>query len=461
VQVWRARRAGARFFSTLPDVRIRTLCLGFVILPFCSTQSQTTPLVDYHQHMFSPAIVALASVTPPPSVDLPPDLDAVVRALGRDPQDPSLLRDLYTDDVWLVQSLDPNGIRGRDSVVAWSIRSMHTPFHLTPVGWSVGGSEGYVTAYVTEGRGESTRHVAYLLLSVRKGRDAHWRIAAEALTASPPPRLSPISASDLVAKLDAAGMRRGLVLSVAYMYGNPNRPPVENEYERVKAENDWTSQQVARYPDRLRAFCSFNPLKDYALDELERCAKDPQLRAGLKLHFGNSDVDLDNPQHVAQLRRVFRAANDLRMPVVVHLHSSVTRQRPWGREEVRIFLNEVLPSAPDIFIQIAHLGGAGGYDEPTDQAVAMFAEAIAQRDPRTRRLYFDVSGMVDPDTPVAMASLMAKRIRQLGVDRILYGTDAGSSSTLASRQGWAAFRQLPLSDADFRTIANDVTPYMR
>ena len=36
------------------------------------------------------------------------------------------------------------------------------------------------------------------------------------------------------------------VLSLAYMYGNPNRPPVEQEYEAVKAENDWTSAQVAK-----------------------------------------------------------------------------------------------------------------------------------------------------------------------------------------------------------------------
>ena len=72
----------------------------------------------------------------------------------------------------------------------------------------------------------------------------------------------------------------------------------------MRAENDWTSQQVSRFSDRLRGFCAVNPLKEYALDELARCAKDPQLHFGLKLHFGNSDVDLDNPIHVEQLRRV-------------------------------------------------------------------------------------------------------------------------------------------------------------
>src|ERR1041384_285379 len=104
-----------------------------------------------------------------------------------------------------------------------------------------------------------------------------------------------ISARDLIALLDTAGIQRALILSVAYTWGKASRAPVENEYEHVKAENDWTAKEVAEYPDRLRAFCSFNPLKPYALEELARCRKSSQLHQGLKLHFGNSDVDFDNP----------------------------------------------------------------------------------------------------------------------------------------------------------------------
>jgi uncharacterized protein len=58
---------------------------------------------------------------------------------------------------------------------------------------------------------------------------------------------------------------------------------------------------VARFTDRLRGFCSVNPLKDYALEEITRCARDPRLRSGLKMHFGNSDVDLGDAKHVARL----------------------------------------------------------------------------------------------------------------------------------------------------------------
>jgi hypothetical protein len=35
---------------------------------------------------------------------------------------------------------------------------------------------------------------------------------------------------------------------------------VQDEYAKMRAENDWTSEQVARFPDRLRGFCGFNAL---------------------------------------------------------------------------------------------------------------------------------------------------------------------------------------------------------
>jgi predicted TIM-barrel fold metal-dependent hydrolase len=269
-----------------------------------------------------------------------------------------------------------------------------------------------------------------------------------------------ISARDLIGLLDSAGIRRALVLSVAYTWGSANRT-VDNEYEKVKAENDWTSKQVAQYPDRLRAFCSFNPLKAYAMDELARCAQDTQLRRGLKLHFGNSDVDLDNPQNVEQVRKVFRAANALRMPIVVHLHTSISKQRNYGRKEALVFLNELLPAAPNVPVQIAHLAGAGDYDVPTDSALKVFVEAIARHDPRVRNLWFDVTSVVIAGIGPSKARLIAMRIRQIGLRRVLYGSDAHGGGNPAPREGWAAFRELPLAQIEFRTIAENLAPYMR
>ncbi|MDQ2945639.1 MAG: hypothetical protein M3Y27_06810 [Acidobacteriota bacterium] len=148
--------------------------------------------------------------------------------------------------------------------------------------------------------------------------------------------------------MDAAGIDRAVVLSAAYGFSNPFKNPGPDEYVRVRAENDWVSQQVARYPRRLTDFCAVNPLRDYALREIERCSKDPNLRSGLKLHFGNCDVNLDIEEHVERTRAVFAAANVHGMSIVVHARPNIDHHRPYGAKQARVFLERLLPAALDI-----------------------------------------------------------------------------------------------------------------
>jgi predicted TIM-barrel fold metal-dependent hydrolase len=272
----------------------------------------------------------------------------------------------------------------------------------------------------------------------------------------------PLAARDLVAMLDAAGIRRAVVLSAAYAFGSPARS-VADEYAKVRAENDWNAAQAAQYPGRLRAFCSFNPLKEYALDELARCAAAPGLERGIKLHFGNSDVQLDNPAHLERLRQVFRAANAHRMAIVLHMRASVSNQRPYGADQARIFLQQLLPMAPDVPVQVAHLAGSGpGYIDPAaDSVMAVLAEALERHDPRTRKLWFDVASLADDDISPPDATRLVRRIRQVGPGRILYGSDAAAGTNLHAREGWAAFRRLPLTDGEFACIAGNVAPYLQ
>ena len=115
-------------------------------------------------------------------------------------------------------------------------------------------------------------------------------LAALMTTTPPVAAVKPRTAADLIEQLDAAGIKRAVVLSTAYVFEQPSRK-AEHAAEKLRRDNDWTSKQVAQFPDRLIGFCGLNPLKDYALDELARCAADPNLRRGLKLHFGNSVID--------------------------------------------------------------------------------------------------------------------------------------------------------------------------
>jgi predicted TIM-barrel fold metal-dependent hydrolase len=270
-----------------------------------------------------------------------------------------------------------------------------------------------------------------------------------------------ITAQNVIELLDKAGIRRAVILSTAYSYGRPGREPA-NEYEAVKAENDWTAAQAALFPKRLVGFCGFNPLKEYALDELARCAKNPNLRHGIKMHFGNSDVQTENPEHFEKLKRVFQAANEQKMAIVVHMRASISLKRPYGPEQARRFL-ELLSFAPDITVQIAHMASSGpGYDDPVAHSVIeVLADAVAKKDPRTRRLYFDVASNAFPTNSPEISALMVRLIRQIGVKRILYGSDAYAAGNLEPLKAWEAFRQLKLSEKEMKTIAKNTAPYLR
>jgi len=273
---------------------------------------------------------------------------------------------------------------------------------------------------------------------------------------------APVTADDVVAQLDSAGIRSAAILSMAYAWGSESLQSGDaEEHARVRAENDWTAAQAGHYPGRLVAFCSVNPLKEYAVAEIDRCAATPALRAGLKLHFANSGVDLRDSGHVRRLRRVFHAADEHRMAIVVHARTTISKQRPYGAEHARVFLETLLPAAPDVPVQIAHLAGSGGYDEDgVDAALGVFVDAIAAKDPRVAKLWFDVSGIALIGNWPRPAARVAERIRQLGVERVLWGADGAAGGTTPTA-AWKAFTETPLTPREIETIRSNVAPYLR
>lgn len=291
--------------------------------------------------------------------------------------------------------------------------------------------------------------------------DHHQHLFSQSRVDFQPSGLKTIMAQDVIELLDKAGIRRAVLLSTAYGYGRPGSEPPD-EYAKVKSENDWNAAQAALFPKRLIAFCSFNPLKEYALDELARCAKSPNLRHGIKLHFGSSDVQTEIPEHFEKLKKVFQAANSQRMAIIVHMRASISKNRPYGPEQARAFL-ELLSFAPDIPVQIAHLASSGpGYNDPPGHTVIkVLADAVAKNDSRTRKLWFDVASNAVPTNSAEVSELLVKLIRQIGVKRILYGTDAALGNNLRPRESWEAFRQLKLSKKEIKTIAGNVAPYFR
>ena len=307
--------------------------------------------------------------------------------------------------------------------------------------------------------GQSSRAIAQT--EITPAVDHHQHVFSPAYAKLQSPDFKVVTAQNVIELLDRAGIQRAVLLSTGFRYGRPGAEPPD-EYAAVKEENDWTAAQAAQFPKRLIAFCGFNPVKEYALEELARCAKDPNLRHGIKMHFGNSDVQMENPEHFEKLKKVFQAANANRMAIIVHLRASLSKKRPYGPEQGRLFL-QLLSFASDIPVQIAHMAGSGpGFVDPDAHSVLeVLADAVAKKDPRTRKLWFDVASNAHPENPAEVSELLVKLIRQIGVKRILYGTDGAAGNNLRPRESWAAFRALKLTRKEMKSIARNVGPYFR
>jgi uncharacterized protein len=57
------------------------------------------------------------------------------------------------------------------------------------------------------------------------------------------------------------------------------------------------------------------------------------------------------------------------------------------------------------------------------------------------------------------ADLIVKRIRQIGINRIVYGSDAATADSLP-KDALERWHRLPLMQEEFRTIENNVAPYL-
>ena len=159
---------------------------------------------------------------------------------------------------------------------------------------------------------------------------------------------------------------------------------------------------------------------------------------------------------------MFRAANDYRMAIVVHMRASVTQKLPYGRDEALIFLNELMPAAPDVVVAgraprrrwimagRSRTAGARCVCRGRSQARSAHASALfrchgARRAAHARRC--TAVGRNDPDS--------------WPDPRIVFGSDA-TTPNAPPREAWAALRKmLPLTDDEFQAIANNAPPYMQ
>lgn len=238
-----------------------------------------------------------------------------------------------------------------------------------------------------------------------------------------------LDADTIINRLNRAKFKKAWILSNAYWYGSPILT-VENEYEEVKKQNDWIAEQAARYPERLTALMSVNPLKPYALKEIQRCIASKHFK-GLKLHFANSKVNLFDKAQLAQLQKVFALANKNRLLLFVHFRNA----SDWnGKTNAEILVKHLLPFAKQTKVILAHMSGWGSFDKPTDDALNVMIASMQKNGSNSSNLYFDLSAVLPIDVNEEHQSAKSKenwnptealnkRIKQIGVAHILFGTD--------------------------------------
>ena len=147
------------------------------------------------------------------------------------------------------------------------------------------------------------------------------------------------------------------LIGMGYVYGSEEYYQEDDRYERMKADNDQLFQEAKKYPNRVTPFFTVDPLKDYALTELERCYQ-IHPKSGLKLHFNVSQVYLTEPEHVKKVKPIFQKAAEYGLPVLLHFDNWHPK---FGKPDLEIFTDSILQKIPSIELRIAHFGTSGGF----------------------------------------------------------------------------------------------------
>ncbi len=169
--------------------------------------------------------------------------------------------------------------------------------------------------------------------------------------------------------------------------------------ERLKEENDSVLRAVHAFPKRAFGFVYLNPKhRQASLDELDRCVRDGPM-VGVKLWVAEqcSSSDLDP---------IIERATALQAIVFQHTWLKITGNLPG--ESTPMALAELAIRHPRATLICGHSGG--------DWELGL--RAIRPH----KNIYTDLAG----GDPVAGLTEMA--VRELGAERVLYGSDAGGRS---------------------------------
>ena len=272
------------------------------------------------------------------------------------------------------------------------------------------------------------------------------RLVGECLPSNHPPA---VYASDAVSALDEAHVSKGIILSCAYLYGLPSLHLTSREIaERTRRENEFTAAEVAKYPTRLVGFLSVNPLQNSAIEEI-RHWRGSHVLIGLKLHFTASAVHIRSAAKRRQVARVLAEAALEHIPIVIHIGGGKV-----DASDAELFIRDVLPSAGESWVQIAHAGGGLPlHDGDHVGVLRTFADHIVRDDRATRHVLFDLSFVPAPGEDAAP---LTQQIRRIGIKRFLFGSDF---NVLTLPEEIKNLDRLGLTKEEWQTLRQNCAPW--
>jgi uncharacterized protein len=175
--------------------------------------------------------------------------------------------------------------------------------------------------------------------------------------------------------------------------------------EKLRADNDQVLRAIRAFPDRIFGFVYLNPKHQQAsLDELNRCVRDGPM-VGVKLWV----AERCNSPHLDPL---IARATELKAIVYQHTWLKMTGNLPG--ESSPHDLAALAQRHPNATLICGHTGG------DWEQGIRIIR--------RHKNIYADVAGG-DPT-----AGLIEMAVRELGAERVIYGSDVGGRS-FASQLG--------------------------
>lgn len=208
-----------------------------------------------------------------------------------------------------------------------------------------------------------------------------------------------MSADRLIQEMDQSKVEKALVLSSAYAV---------SDQAASLYENDYVSNEISKYPNRLFGFCGVNPMLSWSNTEMKRCRSKGNF-IGIKIHTNSSGMDLSDENTLDRLQSVFRQANDFRWTVLIH-------SGQWSTKDVVSFLS-LTYEYPEAKFILGH-GLFEGYRNLT------LANAFRKEVPDFgKNLFMEISGLVPIYASSPEAESLLWHMRMFGMDHVLFGSD--------------------------------------